>query len=355
MRLLAPIITLLSSILGIISFANSTFGELDAPQRNIVFFVVLVLFITGMYGVFQIWRDKKIHQKHVQATSSINQAISRLIYDYSEKELEDNFEELLNHFSKIYFNLKKVECVLTIKMVVENDLVTIAHSNNKPTLKREWYYKGNSLPLNLAIGTCTDVGTIFGNFDTKPPREVYYYAKNLLKEIGFHHPAINDIKFGYKEKVDAEPWYMPNYFKRERNWPLKYKSTIVVPVTPMVPKDQQRESNDNGIIGLLCINANAVGVFNEGFDLHIMQMLAEVVRTFFIANTKGEERRKRLKELLQANKDYAVELGKAQLEITALKKHITQLEKQLKEKLNAEQQWKYEDSKEKHTPKEKKE
>lgn len=311
MRFFTTILTLFSSILGIISFFANTFDDLDRAVRNTILFVAIVLFLVGCYEIYRNIMSKRVRKQYEDAITKMNQAVSRSINEFSEKGLEQILSELLTDFSQIYTALKGVDCFLTFKMVGANNLKTYAKSLNVQGARREDYFLPNELSVNTAnaIQRCSDTRKIFSDIYRKHPRKVFFHSNDVVKEFNFIHPALLDSD--YEMEVRKEKWYFPMYFKKLRNWPLEYKSTIAVPVMPMLKK--LKKSDKSSCLGILCLYADEVSIFNRNLDLNLMQMLAEIIYVLFTANDKKEKKRleyenklKEIKKLQFTNKVFEV-------------------------------------------------
>ena len=62
-----------------------------------------------------------------------------------------------------------------------------------------------------------------------------------------------------------------NFLIRQLNWPLPYKSTIVVPLLPL----SVNEHDDKALRGYLCIDSPRNNAFNKQYDIEILKGLAD--------------------------------------------------------------------------------
>ena len=63
----------------------------------------------------------------------------------------------------------------------------------------------------------------------------------------------------------------PERYARKWNWPLWYKSTLIVPIVPLIANDQSQEA----IRGFLCADSRSEGIFNKYYDVDILKGVAD--------------------------------------------------------------------------------
>lgn len=58
---------------------------------------------------------------------------------------------------------------------------------------------------------------------------------------------------------------------RRKNWPLKYRSTLVVPIVPLMADEQSQDM----LRGFLCIDSQKENIFNETVDVSILKGISD--------------------------------------------------------------------------------
>jgi hypothetical protein len=104
------------------------------------------------------------------------------------------------------------------------------------------------------------------------PDKRYFLGNNLPSDGSYKNSSIESSHKYYPGEDDTRLEKIFKYLNRRRNWPLKYKSTLVVPIYPLV-----RESNEDNTqpIGFLCVDSRSRRTFNRGYDLDIMRGVAD--------------------------------------------------------------------------------
>jgi hypothetical protein len=111
----------------------------------------------------------------------------------------------------------------------------------------------------------TDFEFIYSNFDNDNINTTYYYEPNI--------PTCKDYK-NTRLKSNWLPkakFYLVENWIRRQHWPLKYRSTLVVPIVPLIANEQEQKS----IRGFLCIDSPKENSFFETFDVHILKGLSD--------------------------------------------------------------------------------
>lgn len=115
------------------------------------------------------------------------------------------------------------------------------------------------------IDANSDFEFIYSNFDNDNVDTSYYLEQHL--------PTCRDYKntrlrTGWKKK---SYFPFPEKYARKWNWPLPYKSTLIVPIVPLIANDQSQEA----IRGFLCADSSSEGIFNKYYDVDIMKGVAD--------------------------------------------------------------------------------
>jgi hypothetical protein len=96
--------------------------------------------------------------------------------------------------------------------------------------------------------------------------------------IGYYHNGNLPFQYDYSNtRLKAEKKWPPlnvpllHYLLRFITWPLKYKSTIVVPIVPL----SVAEHNKGMLRGFLCVDSPRTFTFNEQADVHILKGVSD--------------------------------------------------------------------------------
>ena len=256
----------LASIICLYAF----FNNLSAEGWIAVMFMGVISLYFVAYNFWLLTRYRK-KTRYAGAYGPINIGFSRLhrlrridnpTIDQILPELETLCNEVSNAFSKIYGS----KIGICIKFIV-ND-------NGRPrckTLVRDSYSNAQNRKSGTQdttrhwIDANSDFEFIYSNFDNDNIDTSYYIEKHL--------PICRDYK-NTRLKVGWKPqtyFPIPEYFARRWNWPLPYKSTLIVPIVPLIANDQTQEA----IRGFLCADSSSEGIFNKYYDVDIMKGVAD--------------------------------------------------------------------------------
>lgn len=124
---------------------------------------------------------------------------------------------------------------------------------------------GTSDTIEHWIDSNTDFNFIYNNIEN-PNKEVSFFLERHLPNcIDYKNTRLGDT---WKPK---KYWYPIERIYRKRHWTLKYKSTLVVPIVPLLADEQTKAS----IRGFLCVDSPHEGQFNKTFDVAIMKGVSD--------------------------------------------------------------------------------
>lgn len=115
------------------------------------------------------------------------------------------------------------------------------------------------------IDANSDFEFIYTNFDNDNEDTSYYHEPHL--------PICKDykntrLKQGWQPKKPIT--FLENIMRR-RSWPLKYRSTLVVPIVPLMADEQKQEM----LRGFLCVDSPKEGIFNKTIDVCILKGISD--------------------------------------------------------------------------------
>lgn len=171
-------------------------------------------------------------------------------------------DEVSHAFSKIYGGGIGV----CIKFIVNDGgrprCQTLVRDSNSNAQSRK---SGSQDTIKHWIDANSDFEFIYNNFDDDNEETSYYLEQHL--------PTCRDYK-NSRLKINWKPktfFLYPERYARKWNWPLQYKSTLIVPIVPLIANDQSQEA----IRGFLCADSRSEGIFNKYYDVDIMKGVAD--------------------------------------------------------------------------------
>lgn len=188
--------------------------------------------------------------------------IDNLSIDQILPELENLCDKVSDAFSKVYSN----KIGVCIKFIVNDNgrprcetLVRDSHSNARCRKS------GSQDTTKHWIDANSDFEFIYSNFDNDNIETSFYLEQHLPNCKDYKNTR---LKNGWKPRSYL---FYPERYARKWNWPLLYKSTLVVPIVPLIANDQSQKA----IRGFLCVDSPSEGVFNKSYDVDIMKGLAD--------------------------------------------------------------------------------
>ena len=271
-------IVLLISIIGSLA-SIIAFGVYFAPNLNdqglwgVIFLGLIALFFLG-YNFYLIFTYRR-KVRYADIYADINTGFSHL-HSINRQQgqnpemiiqnLSNLCDSLADAFSKIY----EEKIGVCIKFLIKNEQ---QNRISVQTLVRDAYSKTiqrktgtNDKTIHWLDGN-SDFEFIYSNFDNDNIDTTYFHKEHL--------PICKD----YKNTRLQNNW-MPNktfpFFEnmmRRRYWPLKYRSTLVVPIVPLLADEQCKDR----IRGFLCIDSPKEGHFKGGIDTNILRGVSDGV------------------------------------------------------------------------------
>ena len=167
-----------------------------------------------------------------------------------------------NAFGRIYGS----KIGVCIKFIVNDNgrprCQTLVRDSNSNAQSRK---SGSQDTTKHWIDANSDFEFIYNNFDNDNEETSYYLEQHL--------PTCRDYK-NTRLKTGWKPrsfFLCPERYGRKWNWPLQYKSTLIVPIVPLIANDQSQEA----IRGFLCADSPSEGIFNKFYDVDIMKGVAD--------------------------------------------------------------------------------
>lgn len=200
-----------------------------------------------------------------QQLKSINSHIHNIIRsaEYTKSALAEKFKDYCNSLSKLFTSIVDQECHVSVKIFTWENEKLIIRTFARDKLKLERTEVDHKLAIEHTIEHNTDYQHIFANFE----KEGYYF---LCNDLVSHEHYMNTSFLLHGE---THMFTSRSLMEREEKWPLKYKSTIVVPICPSIFEERKLDN----VIGFLCVDCASKDAFKEDIDLEILFGCADLI------------------------------------------------------------------------------
>lgn len=224
--------------------------------------IILLLILHDWYYTYKYRRS----YGYVTIISEINTAISRC-REYRKADIDsctDCMIQFCESISTMFSTLKGERISTSIKLLTTDGngktiLITQARDHYSSSHGRK---SGSADTTEHTLEGNSDFAFIYRNFNNDLIDSTYFCSNNLVTEDNYSNSRL--ISW------DCKPIpLIPKKIKRYFSWPLKYKSTLLVPIMPL--------SSNSGISelkGFLCIDSKRTHVFNIPEDKEILRCLA---------------------------------------------------------------------------------
>jgi len=258
--------------------------DIDIPVILLTVFMVVLCTYLVIYNSILVYKYFRL-SKYPEALESLTMAFSQihfcnkelLSYDFSE--LDDDKIELVeskvitnlihscNRLTEVFSLITGYKCSVSIKMIVEDS--TNNNNNSVFTLARDNRSSGRNAPdtsqqdhIKHSLLTNTDFNSIIVQ-EQKGISD--FFIHNYLP---FHKNYLNTSfeVYGHPKEINKVfPMNLIQYIVRWKNWPLPYKSTIVVPIKP-----RKFEISGTRALGFICVDSKKMGVFKTYYDKQLL-------------------------------------------------------------------------------------
>jgi hypothetical protein len=171
----------------------------------------------------------------------------------------------LQPISGAFEKVKGVHCGVCIKLlsgVDQNNIKVLTLCRDEKSSSKRVVGSRDIVPHWITENT--DFYDIFGD-PSSGDCDTYFFAHNLPLRFDYENTNL--------KKHNWPPTRIPilEYFVRWWTWPLKYKSTIVVPIIPYSLNDRSKDK----LRGFLCIDSQRSYTFNKQSDVEILKGVAD--------------------------------------------------------------------------------
>lgn len=253
-------------------FSISAYISNMSPYLNnqgligIAFIGFFAMFFLG-YSIYLIYKHRKL-VIYPKIFEDINIGFSELHKINKSKTTTEHIitklEFLCDNLSTVFTKINGHDIGVCIKfLTVKKERLLVETLVRDRKSKNNGRKTGSSDKTKHYLDANTDFDFINSNFDDDSIDTSHYYGRKLPTSNYYKNTRLN--KNWFKEnKLTSKIPFLENIMRRN-SWPLKYRSTIVVPIVPILANEQKKES----IRGFLCIDSPKENTFNKQIDIHI--------------------------------------------------------------------------------------
>jgi len=259
----------IGSMVSIIAFGLLFKDNLnDQGWVGVAFLGCLTLFFLG-YCIYLISKYRT-RIRYAEAFEEINIGFAEL-HKTTRNNITDlgviaeKIFSLTNSISNVFTKIYGHQISVCIKLIVFKNKRASAQtlSRDKKSLTKDRKTGTNDkgdhwLDLN------SDFNFIYTNYDDEFNDTSFYYQTKLPIRKDYKNTRLT--KWPPKEIF----WGIDNIVRR-KSWPLKYRSTLVVPIVPLLADEQ----NQKAIRGFICLDSPNESCFNTQFDVDILKGISD--------------------------------------------------------------------------------
>lgn len=190
------------------------------------------------------------------------------------KEIFDEVTKAITTFANAFSLIKSVKCRACIKLIRIDETPKKYELLTKEEREKILYVETWIRDSDSEINAHSDEPKhwICGNtdfyrlFSAKNPKTNNYFIENNLPK-----------RHNYKNTS------FQMYGEPDGKWTLPYKSTIVWPIRRMTLRenhDSEQLSDNQDVLGYLCIDSNVKDIFNDSYDIHFGAIVADSLFVF---------------------------------------------------------------------------
>lgn len=257
-----------------------------------VFFIAVLITLFFYYQIkqflLQAWRKWiliKRESVYGNAIVLLSNAYSKIHKNRNKEltleEVKKILEDFCDKIREIYEFKTKAKCSVSIKTIIdlqegENGITfdtRVVNLCRDSKCKKRYDSDYEQIEHKIANNTCYQ--RIISKFFSNRPNEMYFLCNELLALEDYENSSFLLYPEYNKEIREEES-------KRRKNWPLKYKSELVVSLTPL-----EKETQTNyPILGFLCIDCELEKkeVFNSYYDVPLLLGVSDGLYDFIKFN-----------------------------------------------------------------------
>ena len=264
------IITLIASVGGVLGIFLLFVPKLNKQGWvGVLFLGLLALLFLGYNWYLYLTYSKKA--RYAEIFEDINLGFSEIHKtrrnESNSKEILRSLENLCEYISSSFEKIYGYKVRTCVKILVSD-------KDERPrvaTLERDKRSK--------ASGATTGIrDNVYHWIDENSDFEfIYNNIGDNYSSLSYHGTRL-PIRKKYKNtRLKEENWppkkrgFIIDYIKRKREWPLPYRSTLVVPITPLSGDEQSQSS----LRGYLCVDSPKNLTFNKEYDVDILRGICD--------------------------------------------------------------------------------
>ena len=263
---------------GLFAIAGSDWSVLAklAPETTwaVIFLGVMMLWFFG--DSLQLRSRLKRKARYADAISRLNRGFQEIHHlarrqkqqagTISEDTIVRHVTELCNRLTEIFTDVTRGTCSVCVKVLRSDsetgalDVETLCRNSDADNRRLMADRESESKGIVHTISDNTAFSQAMASVDRASTRGFMSNALPLLE-------LYKNTSF----EVYGKP---QGFLSRILNWPLPYKSTIVVPIVPSHPEETEKKSK---VLGFLCVDCEKMGfgVFRSDVDYDIMIGVAD--------------------------------------------------------------------------------
>lgn len=260
------LISIIGSFASIIAYYQFIMPNLnDQGKYGVLFLGILSLyFLACNFYFISKYRKKsrysdvfeELYIGNIQINSSLRENIKDI------KTITSNLQNLCNHLKSIFTDINGHTISVCIKLIFEENDKFRVRTLCRDSLSNTQRIGGEHDNVVHWISENSDFDFITKNIKDGYQEKDYYFANWIPIKYGYRNSRLTD---------NSNPRHpFKSIILRIWNWPLKYKSSVVVPIIPRTKKDDGKL-----IRGFLCMDSPRNVAFDEEIDILILKGIAD--------------------------------------------------------------------------------
>lgn len=262
----------LASLIAIIAFWNDYFKKTgNEGQIAVAFLGGLAVYFLVVSVYYQIVWGRKV--RYAEVLPHINFGFS-YVHDELRNAPPDldkiamACERVCTQVTHAFSVIAAAPCSASIKVLAQQEsqnqetrlkVLTLARDQQSSSSRNYGVHLDHWIEMN------TDFKFLLERISS--PRGRYFFSNRLPYLSNYQNTSI-ELYGGEPKPVHIWGWY---HLVRYWQWPLPYKSTIVVPICPAI-SSKRTQAN---LIGYLCLDCSRMGAFKKHYDIELMEGVAD--------------------------------------------------------------------------------
>lgn len=273
------IFSFVASAISIFAYVKYVAPKLNDQGLGGVVFLGILCFLFLGYSIYLVGKYRKKIQ-YSEIFEDLNLSFAKIhfvnrqeITDPDKKldSLTDSLSELCNGISDCFTKINGHHIGVCIKYLERSDEQhPIAQS-----LARDKKSKGKNRKTGKAdkrihwLKQNSDFRFIYLNYENDNVDTSHYHGTFLPNKNNYENTRLPD------EWPPKKTYWPLNWIIRQKTWSLDYRSTMVVPIVPLMADEQSK----NNVRGFLCIDSPKNNAFYKHPDTEILRGIADGIYT----------------------------------------------------------------------------